>query len=63
MIPKYKKGEKIFYFLMDSLCESSIVDSYLKNGEVFYKDKIFNNLKECYVFNDRKKCILFHKNK
>jgi len=59
----YNKGEKIYYYLMDTLCTSKVVDFYELNGEYFYVDKLFNNLKECYIFNDRKKCIKYHENK
>jgi hypothetical protein len=63
MKPKYKKGDKIYYYLMDSLCKSIIIDFYIKDNKVLYIDKLFNNLKEEYIFNSRKECINFHQNK
>jgi hypothetical protein len=63
MKPKYKKGDKIYYYLMDSLCQSIIIDFYIKDNKVLYIDKLFNNLKEEYIFNSRKECINFHQNK
>ena len=63
MKPKYKKGDKIYYYLMDSICESKVIDYYIKRGKVFYIDKIFKNLKEEYVFNSRKECIKYNNEK
>lgn len=63
MKPLYNKGEKIYYYLMDSLCQSRVVDFYIKDKEVFYIDSLFDNLKECFVFNKRKECISYHENK
>jgi hypothetical protein len=48
---------------MNSLCQSFIIDFYQKDDQIFYIDKIFNNLKEEYIFNSRKECIDFHQNK
>lgn len=63
MKPKYKKGDTIYYYLMDSICKSVVVDFYIKENKIFYIDKIFDNLKEEYVFDSRKDCINFHENK
>jgi hypothetical protein len=63
MKPKYKRGDKIYYYLMDSLCQSFIIDIYQKDNKVLYIDRLFNNLKEEYVFSSRKECIRFHENK
>lgn len=63
MKAKYKIGDKIYYYLMDSLCQTFIIDFYIKDDQVFYVDKIFDNLKEEYIFKCRKECINFHNNK
>ena len=63
MRPKYKKGDIIYYYLMDSICKSIVIDFYIKEDQIFYIDKIFDNLKEEYIFNSRKGCITFHENK
>jgi len=60
---KYNKGQRIFYFFMDSICQSTIIDFYIKEGEVFYIDSLFKNIKECYIFSSRKECVEYHKNK
>jgi len=63
MVNKFNIGDKIYYLFMDSICQSEVRDFYLKDGEYFYVDKIFDNIKEEYIFSDRKKCIEFHKEK
>lgn len=60
---KFNVGDKIYYLFMDSVCESIIKGSYVKDGENFYIDNIFDNLKECYIFNSPKECKEFHKKK
>jgi hypothetical protein len=67
---KFKKGQKVFYLLMDSPCQSNVVDFYTKGGITFYVDSLFNNIKECYLFTSRKDlftsrkdCVEFHQNK
>jgi hypothetical protein len=60
---KFNIGDKIYYLFMDSVCESTIKNSYTKNGENLYSDNIFDNLKECYIFKSPKECIEFHKKK
>jgi len=60
---KYKKGQRVFYLLMDSPCQSTVVDFYNKDGVTFYVDALFNNIKECYLFPTRKDCIEFHQEK
>ena len=60
---EFNIGEKIYYLFMDSVCESTIKDSYVKDGENFYVDNIFDNLKECYLFRSPKECKEYHKNK
>ena len=60
---KFQKGQKIFYFLMDSPCQSKILDFYIKDGEVFYVDALFNNIKECYIFTSKKECVEYHNKK
>ena len=60
---KFQKGQKIFYFLMDSPCQSKVIDFYVIGGEVFYVDSLFNNIKECYVFSTKKECVEYHSKK
>lgn len=60
---KFNIGDKIYYLFMDSVCESSVRDIYTKDGEIFYIDNIFDNLKECYIFSSPKECLEFHKKK
>jgi len=48
---------------MDSPCQSKVIDFYIKDGEVFYVDALFNNIKECYVFSTKKECIEYHSKK
>ncbi len=60
---KFNKGQKIFYFFMDSPCQSTVSDFYIKDNDVFYIDALFNNIKECYVFNTKKECVEYHKKK
>jgi hypothetical protein len=59
---KFKKGQRVFYLLMGSTCQSNIVDFYSKDGIIFYVDDLFDNIKECYLFTNRKSCIEFHQN-
>jgi len=60
---KFQKGQRIFYFLMDSPCQSKVVDFYIVDDQVFYVDSLFNNIKECYVFATKKECIEYHTKK
>ena len=60
---KFNKGQKVFYFLMDSPCQSRIIDFYIKDNEIFYVDSLFNNIKECYLFSSKKDCIDYHNKK
>ena len=60
---KFKKGQKIFYLLMDSPCQSKVIDFYTKDGAIFYVDVLFNNIKECYLFSTKEDCLEYHKNK
>jgi hypothetical protein len=60
---KFQKGQKIFYFLMDSTCQSKVVDFYIKDGQVYYVDALFNNIKECYVFVSKRECVEYHNKK
>jgi len=60
---KFKKGQRVFYLFMDSPCQSKIMDFYTKDGEIFYIDALFNNIKECYLFTNRIDCIKFHQEK
>jgi hypothetical protein len=60
---KFRKGQKVFYYLMDSPCQSIIIDFYKNNGSWYYKDHLFDNIKEEYLFNNKKDCINFHNKK
>ena len=59
---KFKKGQRVFYLLMGSTCQSNIVDFYTKDGIIFYVDDLFDNIKEFYLFTNIKSCIEFHQN-
>ena len=48
---------------MDSPCQSIIIDFYKNNGSWYYKDHLFDNIKEEYLFNNKKDCINFHNKK
>jgi hypothetical protein len=60
---KFQKGQKIFYYLMDSPCQSKVIDFHIKDGQVYYIDALFNNIKECYVFGSKKECVEYHNKK
>lgn len=60
---KFNKGQRVFYFLMNSPCQSSVIDFYIKDDEIFYVDALFNNIKECYLFLSKKECIDYHNKK
>ena len=47
---KFKKGQRVFYLLMGSTCQSNIVDFYTKDGIIFYVDDLFDNIKEFINF-------------
>lgn len=60
MIPKYKKGQTVYYMYLNWICKFKVDKWQEKEGLIYYSDAFNEEILEKYVFKDKSALIDFH---